>query len=76
MSATDANVGALVATLKELKLWETTVVLLWSDHGFKLGDHGLWLKVRSEKWWFSDFALHLDGNCSVYEISASLETRE
>ena len=45
VSATDANVGALIGTLKDLSIWDSTVVLLWSDHGFKLGDHGLWLKV-------------------------------
>ncbi len=44
VSFIDAQVGRLLAKLEELGLAEDTVVCLWGDHGFHLGDHGLWTK--------------------------------
>lgn len=42
----DTQVGVLLNKLDELKLWDNTIVVLFSDHGFHLGDHGgLWAKL-------------------------------
>jgi len=43
-SYTDHNIGRLLAKLDELKLAEDTIVIVWGDHGWHLGDHGLWCK--------------------------------
>ena len=43
-SFTDAQIGKVTAELQRLGLAENTIVVLWSDHGFHLGDHGIWTK--------------------------------
>ena len=43
-SYTDAQVGRVVAELDALGLQENTIVVLWGDHGWQLGEHGLWCK--------------------------------
>ncbi len=40
----DAQVGRVLARLKELHLEENTIVVLTGDHGYHLGEHGLWAK--------------------------------
>ncbi|MEO0338473.1 MAG: sulfatase [Bacteroidota bacterium] len=44
VSYVDAQVGLLLDQLEILGLAENTVVVLWGDHGFKLGDYGNWCK--------------------------------
>ena len=41
----DAQVGRVLAALEDSGLAENTIVIFTSDHGYHLGDHGLWQKV-------------------------------
>lgn len=44
VSYVDAQVGKLMDRLETLGLAENTIICLWGDHGFHLGDHKFWTK--------------------------------
>lgn len=44
VSYIDAQVGQLLDALEELGMLDNTLIALWGDHGFHLGDHTLWCK--------------------------------
>ena len=47
VSYVDALTGRLLKKLAELNLTNRTVILLWGDHGFHLGEQGLWTKANN-----------------------------
>lgn len=43
-SFADAQIGKVIDELDRLGLAKSTIVVLWGDHGFHLGDLGIWTK--------------------------------
>ncbi|CAI8177459.1 MAG: Arylsulfatase [Formosa sp. Hel1_33_131] len=40
----DTQLGKILTTLKETGLDKNTIIVVWGDHGWHLGDHSLWCK--------------------------------
>lgn len=40
----DRQIGLLTSELDKLGLADNTIIVLWGDHGFHLGDHSMWGK--------------------------------
>ncbi|MBL9201544.1 MAG: sulfatase, partial [Opitutaceae bacterium] len=43
-SYVDAQIGRVLAALRETGLEQNTIVVVWGDHGFLLGEHAIWGK--------------------------------
>jgi iduronate 2-sulfatase len=44
VSYVDAQIGRVIEALDEQGLSENTIIVLWGDHGWKLGEYGDWCK--------------------------------
>ena len=44
VSYTDAQIGKVLNELERSGLSRNTIIVLWGDHGWKLGEHGEWCK--------------------------------
>lgn len=44
ISYTDAQIGKIVNELDKLGLRDKTIIVLWGDHGWQLGEHSVWCK--------------------------------
>ncbi len=50
VSYVDAQIGKVLAELKRLQLDQHTIVVLWGDHGWHLGDDLVWGKHTLTEW--------------------------
>ena len=47
VSYIDAQVGRMVAALEEAGVRDKTIIIVWGDHGWHLGDMGVWGKATN-----------------------------
>jgi arylsulfatase A-like enzyme len=50
----DAYLGRLMDLMDELNMWDDTMLLVWTDHGFMLGEHDCWAKCWQP--WYEELA--------------------
>lgn len=46
-SYVDAQIGRMMETLDELGIRDNTIIIVWGDHGWHLGDMGVWGKATN-----------------------------
>ncbi len=47
VSYVDTLIGNLISHMKEIGIYENTIIIIWGDHGWKLGDHNSWGKMTN-----------------------------
>ena len=54
MTMCDHYLGRVLDVMDELNLWEDTMLIVNTDHGFLLGEHDWWAKMRMP--WYNELA--------------------
>lgn len=47
VSYVDAQIGKMITALEEAGVRDNTIIIVWSDHGWHLGDMGIWGKATN-----------------------------
>ena len=47
VSYVDAQIGRMIAALEEAGVSDNTIIVIWSDHGWHLGEMGIWGKATN-----------------------------
>ncbi|WP_276167316.1 sulfatase [Zobellia alginiliquefaciens] len=47
VSYVDAQIGRMISALDDAGIRDNTIIILWSDHGWHLGDMGIWGKATN-----------------------------
>ncbi len=77
VSYIDAQVGKLIAELENQGLAENTIVVVWGDHGWHLGDQLVWGKhTVFERALKSTFIIKLPGNSNGKTIDKVVSTTD
>ena len=54
LSMCDARLGDVLDQMDEFGMWEDTMLMVWTDHGFLLGEHDWWAKIQMP--WYEEMA--------------------
>ena len=54
LSMCDARLGDVLDEMDRQEMWDDTMLIVWTDHGFLLGEHDLWAKVQMP--WYRETA--------------------
>ncbi|ABI88826.1 type I phosphodiesterase / nucleotide pyrophosphatase family protein [Burkholderia ambifaria AMMD] len=54
VSMCDHSLGRILDLMDELNLWQDTMLIVCTDHGYMLGEHGWWAKTAQP--WFDELA--------------------
>jgi iduronate 2-sulfatase len=66
ISFMDAQVGKIIAAMDRLKLWDNTIVVFFSDHGYHLGQRG---------WWNKNTVFELSARAPLILVTPQMEKR-
>jgi len=74
VSFVDEQVGRLLDAVKALGLEKNTIIVLWGDHGYHLGDHGMFCKhTNYEQATRSPLILSVPGKTKVLAVQSPTE---
>tara|TARA_R110002049_G_scaffold263116_1_gene439257 strand:- start:13679 stop:15106 length:1428 start_codon:yes stop_codon:yes gene_type:complete len=74
VSYVDAQLGKVLNELERSGLAENTIIILWGDHGWHLGEHDLWVKhCNFEKVLRTPLILHVPGQKENLKTEALVE---